>query len=584
MGGCSRAWAVIAAAVLVVLFAGCGRAANRRPSLSPPPSRWVFMRANFQADETAADSIRAIERFADEGYTGVVVGDYKFIRLDQVPPNTHTNLAAFRAACSRRGLTVIASVVPIGYSNAILSRDPNLAEGLPVREAEFVVRGGQALPRGAEPGQPPLLDNGGFERHSGHSPAGWSFVDQPGRVTFIDTEVKAEGAASLRMENIDRYEPEHRHARACAKLKVRPFRHYHVSALVRTRGWTGGDTRITAMGSGDRVLNFAWPAIGADEDWRRVDVTFNSLDNETVNLYVGTWDGRGGTIWWDDVRVEEAGLLNLIRRDGAPFRLTSADGRDVYVGGRDYEPPVDPKMGNDPYAGEYSVWHDPPPLLIPAGSRIRDGQSVLASYAHAMPVGDGQVMCCMREPELYRILQRQIEQVRDRLQPDGYLMNHDEIRVQGWDASCEASGLTPAESLADNVSRCADIIRRADPGKRICVWSDMFDPHHNARAGGYYYLVRGRGAWSGSWRGLSPDVTVVNWQFNPRTRMDTLRHFAGLGCRQILAGFYDGDPAFVADWLRDADGVPGVDGVMYTTWRNDYTQTAAFIRAASAGR
>ena len=57
-------------------------------------------------------------------------------------------------------------------------------------------------------------------------------------------------------------------------------------------------------------------------------------------------------------------------------------------------------------------------------------------------------MCCTAEPKLYKILQWQIAQVHMNLQPDGYFLSHDEIRVQGWDESCRRTGKTPGEILA----------------------------------------------------------------------------------------------------------------------------------------
>ena len=61
--------------------------------------------------------------------------------------------------------------------------------------------------------------------------------------------------------------------------------------------------------------------------------------------------------------------------------------------------------------------------------------------------------------------------------------------MQGWDESCKRSGKTPGQLLAENVSRCADLIRREDAGKPIYVWSDMFDPFHNAGKSGRYYSL-----------------------------------------------------------------------------------------------
>jgi sugar phosphate isomerase/epimerase len=48
--------------------------------------------------------------------------------------------------------------------------------------------------------------------------------------------------------------------------------------------------------------------------------------------------------------------------------------------------------------------------------------------------------------------------------------------------------------------------------------------------------------------------------------------FSQRGNRQIIAGFYDEPLENVTAWLESAGKVPGVDGFMYTTWRNDFSK------------
>ena len=59
-------------------------------------------------------------------------------------------------------------------------------------------------------------------------------------------------------------------------------------------------------------------------------------------------------------------------------------------------------------------------------------------------------------------------------------MSHDEIRVANWCKACRDRKLTPGQLLADNVRQCTEILKSVNPRARIVVWSDMFDPHHNA--------------------------------------------------------------------------------------------------------
>ena len=100
----------------------------------------------------------------------------------------------------------------------------------------------------------------------------------------------------------------------------------------------------------------------------------------------------------------------------------------------------------------------------------------------------------------------------------------------------------------------------------------MFDPHHNAKDAPYYLV---NGSLAGSWTGLDPDVIVVPWNFE--TRAESLRFFTSRGHRQLIAGYYDSDPAKIRDWLAAAVPVrDSVLGVMFTTWRDDYSQLETF--------
>jgi hypothetical protein len=570
----------------VLLTAAAGRAQQPvaagniktdRGAYSPLPvkleQRWVYLATNMLVDKHVEEALLIVKRAAKAGYNAVVLTDSKFMRWDRLPDQYVQNVRRVREGCRDLKLGCIAAVCPIGYSNDLLSRDPNLAAGLPVRDAPFLARDGKLVPADDSA----RLVNGGFEQHKNNVPGGWRFVDQPGKITFIDSQMKHEGRCSLRMQDIALHDPQHGHGRACQTVSVKPWRYYHVSFAVKTQDFAAADqVQIAVLAPDGTALNYYQPRVEKTQDWRRVDVTFNSLECSEVNLYLGVWGGKDGTLWWDDVRIEPASLVNVVRRDGAPLRVVSPDGKTVFAEGTDFVGAKDPRLGVEPWPGEYTVWHDPPVVTLPGGSRIHDGQKVLLSYFHTAVIHRGQVMCCMAEPKVYEILKWQVQQVHQHLAPDGYFMQHDEIRLEGWDESCAKAGMTPGELLAENVQKCAAIIRNEDPGKPIYVWSDMFDPYHNARKTGRYYLVAGDGPWYGSWRGLDKDLIVVNWNSGQDTRRDSLRHFAELGHKQILAGYYDGPVGRIRGWLEDARQVSGVTGVMYTTWQHRYDDLEQF--------
>ncbi|MGE0759094.1 MAG: hypothetical protein AB7O38_18905, partial [Pirellulaceae bacterium] len=413
---------------------------------------------------------------------------------------------------------------------------------------------------------------GKFEEYRGDRFAGWNFQDEAGQGTYVDREVRHSGQASLRIENPSGV---HGNRRVNKKLPVRPFAQYHASVWIRTEGFSSAaDVRMFAIGNDGRVLSHNHLGVQRDQDWTQHHAVFNSLESREVQFYLGVWDGHGGRLWMDDARVCEEPFVNLVRREACPLVVANAEGTVRYEEGKDFAPLHDPGLGNVPYAGEYTVWHTSPQLMLLPGSRIQDGQPLHVSYYHTVVIHDGQVCCSLSDPKVFEILADQVRRIDELFSPRIWMLAHDEIRVANWSAADEQAGKSAGELLADNVRRSMAIVERQSPGARFCVWSDMFDPHHNARD--KYYLVRGD--LSGSWKGLPPDVTIVNWNHGQASK--SLPFFGSRGHRQVLAGYYDHAPRAIRDWLSRAQPADGVDGVMYTTWRSNFQELEAFAAAA----
>ena len=81
--------------------------------------------------------------------------------------------------------------------------------------------------------------------------------------------------------------------------------------------------------------------------------------------------------------------------------------------------------------------------------------------------------------------------------PKTFFMSHDEIRVANWCQACQA-GEDPRRAAGRERSPLRGIVKDVDPKAEIVVWSDMFDPNHNAVD--RYYLANG--SFARSWEGL----------------------------------------------------------------------------------
>ena len=533
--------------------------------------RWVYIARNLLVDEGLQEAQKTMKDAAALGYNGVVLADYKLNVLDRVSPHYFENLNAFKNTARELGLKIYPTVCPMGYSNGLLAHDPNLAEGLPVRDAPFVVKNGRA---DLEQSDQKLLPGGDFEEAQGDNFAGWNFQDASGKGSFADAQEHHGGARSLRFENIGAANPESGNGRVMRTIATAPWRQYHLSLWIRTQDFaTPGSVRAVALSpAGRSLLHIQWN-IQKTQDWTRYDAIFNSLDNAKVSVYMGVWGARDGKLWFDDAQLEEVGLLNVLRRDGCPLSVRGEDGTQ-YREGRDFLPVRDEKLGNVPWDGEYETWHASPSIVLSPDSRIKEGQKLRVSFHHIVTIYGGQVAACLSEPKVYALMRDQIERVQKALQPDGWFMSHDEIRVANWCETCEKRHLTPGQLLADNVKRCTAMIRAVSPKSDIAVWSDMFDPFHNAVDD--YYLVNG--SWKGAWEGLGKEVTIANWNLDKLDK--SLPFFSRLGHKQIIAGYYDADPAKITSQLQTAKASKNVDGVLYTTWSNRYEDMAAFAKAA----
>jgi hypothetical protein len=538
--------------------------------------RWVYLQLNLQVAENVAKAREIMRRAAAAGYNGVVLADYKLNVLDRVPGFYFDNARQFQKDAREFGLEIIPAVAPIGYSDGLLAHAPDLAEGIPVREARFVARDGIAQ---LETSGKNLLPGGGFEEHKGDLTAGWDFQDAPGEASFVDTSIRHAGANSLRWDNPGRgAKSSGGNARVAKKVGVSPWRQYHASIWIKTQGYeAAGSVRLFPMGTDGKVLSHSNLGVKRDQDWTEHHVTFNSLENSEVRIYCGTWGGRGGQLWMDDLAVEETAFINLLRREGCPLVVRGADG-SRYEEGKDFGELRDSKMGQVPWAGSFDVWHEPPQLTVLRGSRIQEGDALLVDFSHTVTIYDNQVTCCLDHPQVFEILEKQVRSVEQLFSPKTYFLSHDEIRVANWCGSCRREGRTAGELLADNVRRCTEVVRKVNPQARMCIWSDMFDPAHNARDD--FYLVNGDLA--ESWEGLPGEMIVVNW--NHGQAAQSLPFFGGRGHEQVLAGFYDDDPRQIASWLSTGRSTRGVNGAMYTTWQGDFTQLEAFAEAAWGGR
>ena len=340
--------------------------------------RWVLLHPGFsiRSDERTDKAIEVIRRAAKAGYNGIIVDTHRFTRLQETEPErSYRNVARVVDTAREEGVELIPRVMNInGYSNGILSNDPNLAAGMPVRECVFEVRDGEARVANSKN----MLPFGDCEEFRGeHQPTGWDWCDVPGKVTFADNEERHSGTLSIRMQDFATGS-DHGNSRMFKRLNLKPWHQYHLRFWLKTKD-IGNPAAIRVLVHGDvdqkRRSSLQLRTIGAaaTQDWKAHDVVFNTRNNSEVWLYVGAWGAGTGTMWFDDFELHEVAGINMLRRDGCPVRVTNDHGSIVYEEGRDFERWHFADMGRIPYTGYYKVIHPQPPIRLTSNSRIADG-------------------------------------------------------------------------------------------------------------------------------------------------------------------------------------------------------------------
>jgi len=525
----------------------CGAKVWSAPSAAPRTpvmqKRWLFFWRDMSNPADVDRTIALFPKAQANGYNAIVIGA-------NVAP---AKAAELKQAAKKYGLGIVAMVMGG-------APDKNYWEGFPSKNALFVAKSGMAVFQSDSPTQ---LKNGDFEDMNGDHANGWGFQDDEGTVSAADHSVFHSGKSSLRMD-INQNKKDWKICRLIQKIQLQPHRQYRINFWLKSEGLSGGTSPEVKVISADNGNAISYQTFHTDgtQDWKEYNIVFNSMDSSNANVYLGTWGGQSGKFWWDDVHIEEIALVNMLRRPGCPVTVQADGGGTVYEEGRDYEKIVDDRLH------PWNPYHDPPAVHLTSNTRIPEGQKLRVSYYHTVLVYEDRVNPCLSEPRVFEGWHDEVKTANDLYHPEAFFMEHDELREMNQCGSCQAKHMTAGELLAWNIHKAAGIIRDLRPNAGIWVWSDMFDPYHNAKDN--FYLVNG--SLKGSWKGLDKDIGIVNWNGGGLDK--DVKWFSDLGLRQILSGYYDdggdNDGSKIAKWIDSAKGMPGVVGAMYTTWGDNY--------------
>ena len=551
--------------VLFVAFVLASIAAARNSGAGEAyPYRWVFAFGKNLNDDA---SLKTIEEWADtsaaHGLNGMVLG----ADLDGIlswDAAALERLKKLKQHCDDKKIELIPLVLSAGYGSGVIQQDPNLCEGLPAKDVLFTVKGGEA---NVTPDTPVSAADGTFENHKGDELKCFDFQDGPGKCTFIDTTVTHDGKSSLRMEN---FADNKNRVRLIKELPI-PNRHYVVRLYAKAAGLKG--TLSACIYDGEEQISRLNFHLKDGADWQKIEFSVNSLVDKEMKVYIGAWDVKEGKIWVSGVEIFEPGLVNVLRRPGAPLTVKRDGTGDVFEEGADFEKVVDKDMAVT------HAWHKPPAIKLTANSKIKEGDKLRVSYytSGAPMLDKRQPVICMSEPKTFEVWKGIVVRVNEILHPKVWMLDMDEIRGGGTCALCanrkntDGSKMTPPQILGACVSNQVQMIRDLNPTAEVAIWNDMFDPKANAQK--HYYTVPG--GYEGSWNYLPPKMIVVAWLLDLAD--ESIAHFSKLGHRIVGGAYYDADDLEGCKvWLKALAKSPSSAGIMYTTWEVKFALLAAF--------
>lgn len=532
------------------------------------PKRWIYSAHNLRGANAMTELEKIAANMKSYRMNGIQQNDWKYNALDEQPNFYFDSVARFRKMCKDNQLEIIPGVCSIGWSNGLLFNNPNLAEGMP-SESKFIVEQNQCR---QVDDSPIVFPNASFENiNSSNKFTGFSWYDE--NVASQDLTVSHSGKASAKCTNFDGS-----NSRFNKTFVVKQNHGYVFSAWCKSENLNPNSVNLLVLAQKPdgkyRSLTSTAIDIPKTSNWTKVEVVFNSLEYTNLALYVGVWGASSGTIWWDDIEVKEIGLFDILRRQGCPLEITNLRNKAVLKEKIDFDSLYDSKMLSQ--RGDYGPYHTAPDLKIISFKNVSIGDTLLVKSYHPYTAvsdkdGNGSTMVCPSDPALYDLLYHTSNSVYNLYKNTSFMMGHDEIRNFGWDKSCKDRNLSAADILADNLIKCDSILNLSSPNLQKYVWSDMFDSLHNAHD--EYYMINGD--LTGIWNKIPKHISIVNW--NGGNASKSLNFFNKLGFSQITSPYYDTkDASNIRAWRKAQAGISNIDGMMYTTWQNDYSYLKEF--------
>lgn len=505
----------------------------------PFERKWFLLNSvDFKdSDENCAKAEELLKTARGFGYNGVMLSSchgLDTLHTKYWKPERRERLMRVKRRCDELGLEIGVCVWSFGYArNGFFITDRNLSAAAPVLDTRYVVQGGKCVhrPRPAKnllPGGPAKI----------HAPR------QNGDVTD-------------------------------ASVEVTPGRSYRLRIKASAEGVKGhwpimvGVRRAGAKSDYIELRDFKVKCDGAEQTF---DVSFASLAETNVTILCRSYNSNyPGTATVSSLELSETEPQLVVRRSGTPVRVWRLRDGKEFKEGVDYAEIPKP----------VTLWPSPHTKFVlkplPGGA-MKEGDEVSVDCYCSFPACGKWTSACMASPEVFREMDASAAEIAKTLNPKVWELSFDEVRQGGGCEDCRKAG-DMAHVFAQCVKRAMQTIRKYRPDAEIFMYNDMVDPFYITDEGKYAGLYS---SMKGVWDLLPCDLGIDCWTYS--TRETAPKFFAERGHPIFISAFYDEkELKRSAEWRDTALKIPGVKGVIYSTYGGNWSMLKPFAELMEGG-
>ena len=339
--------------------------------------------------------------------------------------------------------------------------------------------------------------NSDFETFHNGEFSGWWNSHATYPTISRDTYQKHHGAASMKISPSpgDRYHD----PKVEQFVPVEPYRLYNVSFWYKTSNYSGKIWILFFRPHTPQKITWWWTKPSATSSWKKATIEVHSFMCDTIQIYLGAFGAQSGTLWIDELTIEEINPIWLLQRDDTPFHAYEEPGHVPLTEGTDFI--IEENFSKD-FGDCYT--HHPTIRRVPGG-RLSNGDQITIDWYCAFRYEGWRESPCFSLLEPLAYYQQWISLCDSLFNPDGFKIHLNEISLANWDPACIARNETPAQIVGSYARQMYNIIQARRPGAPVQIYGDMFDPYDQ----GIEYIRAVNGSMLGSLFELPTTITLL---------------------------------------------------------------------------